>query len=156
MVTRAELQAAGGDWPSLRASLVRENPVLADRLEGADALLDRPLAIARVPFGYVHRADARDDPALYRLGDQAGVIHAFTGDGMSLALGSAGLAAQVLLDGGTAQRYARELRRRVAGPIGRSQLLYALGRRRAGQFGLMALAGVMPGAIGAAARLTRT
>ncbi len=155
LVTRDALHRAGGDWPHLLADLVGRNPILAARLDGAEELLDRPLAIARVPFGFVHPAPADDASELYRLGDQAGVIHAFTGDGMSLALGSASLAARVLLDGGSADRYARELRARIRPPIRRSQVLYELGLRRAGQVGLMALATVMPRAIGHAARLTR-
>ncbi len=156
LVSRARLQAAGGDWPHLLASLRGENPILAARLEGAAELLDRPLAIARVPFGYVHDGHADDAPELYRLGDQAGVIHAFTGDGMSLALGSARLAAGVLLAGGAPDRYARELRRRISGPIARSQFLYRLGQHRAGQRGLIAVAAIMPTVIGSAARLTRS
>lgn len=155
VVPRARLAAAGGDWPSLLASLMRDHPVLARRLDEATPLLARPLAIARVPFGFVHTA-ASVEPGLFRIGDQAGVIHAFAGDGMSLALGSARLAARVCLDGGTAERYAHELRRRIRGPIARSRWLYQLGLRRAGQSGMMAVAAVMPGAIGALAQMTRT
>ena len=75
---------------------------------------------------------------------------------MSLALGSARLAAAVCLDGGGADRYAAELRRRIRGPIARSQFLYRLGQRRAGQQGMMALAMFMPSVIVTAAGLTRS
>ena len=156
LVTRARLRDAGGDWPGLLATLVANNPILHARLEGAKELLDRPLAIARVPFGYVHRPDPDEGRELYRLGDQAGVIHAFAGDGMSLALGSASLAARVLLDGGSAHRYAVELTRRISPPIARSTHLYKLGLHGPGQQALFALATMIPSLMRQAARLTRT
>src|SRR3712207_8011643 len=46
-----------------------QSPHLARRLDGAEPLLDRPLAIARVPYGFRHRASPGE--TLFRLGDQA-------------------------------------------------------------------------------------
>ncbi len=55
-------------------TLADECPHLAARLSGARALLDRPLAIAGLPFGYVHPGGSDEPPGLFRLGDQAAVI----------------------------------------------------------------------------------
>ena len=156
LVTRARLHAAGGDWPQLLASLIAANPILADRLDGARELLARPLAIARVPFGFVHRPSDADPPDLYRLGDQAAVIHAFAGDGMSLALGSARLAATMHDQGAGALAYHRALHRRLAAPVARSHALFRAGRHPAGQSAMIAAARFCPSLLRATAIATRT
>ena len=84
-------------------------PHLRERLAGARALLDRPLAIAGLPYGYVHAPDRRDPPGLFRLGDQAAVIASLTGDGVALALASGSLAARTWIAGSSSARYHRRL-----------------------------------------------
>jgi menaquinone-9 beta-reductase len=86
--------------------LREENRHLALRLQGAAALWERPLAIFPIPYGYV----AAPADGLWRLGDQGAVISSFTGDGMSIALHSGALAAQMILDGRTASEYQKELK----------------------------------------------
>jgi hypothetical protein len=45
---------------------------LAGRLAGSESVLARPVTVAGIPYGFVHRGG--DDGGLFRLGDQAGVI----------------------------------------------------------------------------------
>jgi flavin-dependent dehydrogenase len=101
--------AAGGRWSSLLDTLTDECPHLRERLTGARGLLDRPLTIAGLPYGYVHVPDRRDPPGLFRLGDQAAVIASLTGDGVALALLSGSLAARTWIEGGSSACYHRFL-----------------------------------------------
>lgn len=104
VVRRAELRRLGG-WPQLLAAIFDENPLMKQRLQGAQALWERPLAISPIPYGYL----AARPGDLWCVGDQAAVIPSFTGDGMSIALHSATLAAQMYLAGETVDRYDRNL-----------------------------------------------
>ncbi|WP_164158328.1 hypothetical protein, partial [Sandarakinorhabdus rubra] len=116
-------RAAGG-WPALLARLCAE-PGLAALAE-AEALLPRPLAIARVPYGHL-AADAND--GLWRLGDQAAVIPSFCGDGMAIALESGRLAAAMLAAGAIAADYQRALLRRTRRPVRLAMATLAVTRR---------------------------
>jgi flavin-dependent dehydrogenase len=144
----------GGDFAALLDDLGAEVPHLARRLDGAVPLLDRPLAISGVPYGFLHRADSPPEPG-WRLGDQAAVIPSFTGDGMSLALHSARLASSALLTGADAKSYYRRLARDAGGAVTRATWLQrhaddpALGQRAVTALGLM------PGLARVGARLTR-
>lgn len=150
---RDRLRAEGGTWQGLVDGLAAETPHLADRLDGATWLFERPLTVARVPYGHIHRPDP-DDTA-YRLGDQACVIASFTGDGMAMALHSAALATTCHLRGDSPQTYHRALARDVAGPIRRAQALYSVGRSAPGQRLLLAALGLWPQALRGMAVLTR-
>ena len=149
LVSRARY-AAAGDWAALFAALLRE-PHLRARLGDAVPLLDRPLTIAGVPYGFVHRGGG----AAFRLGDQAGVIPSFSGDGMSIALHSARLAARAVLSGADASAYARALRRDIAWQIGRATWLQRLGWSRAGRGVLLAGLTLAPAAMAQVAAWTR-
>jgi flavin-dependent dehydrogenase len=117
LVPGARLRAAGGQWDRLLDSLTGESRHLADRLTSAQPLLRRPLAVAAIPYGYVHAAHRNEAPGLFRIGDQSAVIASFTGDGVALALGSAMLAAETWLTRGNAAAYHRawagQLRRQM-------------------------------------------
>jgi flavin-dependent dehydrogenase len=104
VVRRRVLRKLGG-WAALLAYLRHEDAVLAERLAAAQALWLRPLAISSIPYGFI----AEPDPGLWRVGDQAAVIPSFTGDGMSIALHSASLAAQMYLAGARAEKYQQQL-----------------------------------------------
>ena len=106
LVTRRPALRRIGGWPELLAQIQNENPHIAGRLQGAKALGERPLAISSIPYGYL----AGSPDGLWRIGDQAAVIPSFTGDGMSIALHSATLAAQMYLTGETPDRYHQQLR----------------------------------------------
>ena len=153
LVGRGRFEAAGRTWPALLADLARE-PHLAMRLADAEELSARPLTISDVPYGFVHRSDG--EPAgLFRLGDQAAVIPSFSGDGMSIALHSAKLAAQAVLRGRDAPSYHARLR----ADVGRQVALATWFQRRVetwpgrhvAVFGLS----LMPGILGHLAAWTR-
>src|SRR3546814_1820841 len=84
-------------------------PLLRERLEGAEPLLTRPLAVARIPYGFLHTPGSADG-GVYRLGDQAAVIPSFSGDGMAIALHSGIAAADSFLAGSAAADYHMRLR----------------------------------------------
>ena len=105
LVRRGRLKELGG-WAELLGAMRTECAWLDTRLRGAEAMWERPLALSAIPYGYV-RADAGD--GIWRLGDQAAVIPSFSGDGMSIALHSARVAAEVYLSGGDAGVYQRRV-----------------------------------------------
>jgi flavin-dependent dehydrogenase len=156
LVDRTRLRDAGGTWDGLIADLRRREPHLALRLAGAVAMTERPVSIYRVPFGFVHQPGSEHPSPVFRLGDQMGVIASFTGDGLSIALHSAVVAAASMLDGRPAGAYHDQMRRDVSGQIRKASALYRLGRRAGGQRLLMRLGNVWPrGLVGVGAMLTR-
>ena len=104
VVRQAELRRIGG-WQKLLASILDDNRHLKQRLQGAKTLWDRPLAISSIPYGHL----AGQPSGLWCVGDQAAVIPSFTGDGMSIALHSAALAAEMYLAGDSAEQYNHRL-----------------------------------------------
>jgi len=84
-----------GGWFGLLHAIREEVPAMDSILEGASQCWNRPLAISPIPYGYL--AESAD--GIWRVGDQAAVIPSFTGDGMSIALHSAELAAEMYLAG---------------------------------------------------------
>jgi len=118
VVRRAQLRRLGG-WNELLATIRDENVALRERLTGATALWDRPLAISSIPYG--HLAGRSD--GLWCVGDQAAVIPSFTGDGMSIALHSAALAARMFLAGESADAYHRKLEAQLGRGMGLAMML---------------------------------
>jgi flavin-dependent dehydrogenase len=147
--------AQAGNFQTLLADLSAESPHLAARLAGATPLLEAPLTIARVPYGFVHRPHPADTAPVYRLGDQAGVIQSFTGDGMSIALHSAALAAQMLLAGKDAASFHRRLAGDITGQIRRAGAIFGVMNAPLAQPALFGLARAVPASLGLAARFTR-
>jgi flavin-dependent dehydrogenase len=109
VVRRAEWRRLSS-WAELLTALLNENQILRRRLQGANALWDRPLAISPIPYGYL----AGRPSGLWCVGDQAAVIPSFTGDGMSIALHSAALAAKMYLAGEGTDLYYRTLRSQLS------------------------------------------
>ena len=144
LIARRAFTEAGATWSGVLAHLHRHAPHLARRLHGATALLDRPVSIARIPYGFVHPGGG---PA--RLGDQMGVIPSFSGDGMAIALHTACAAAAQP----EAARYHAAMRADLSGQIGRAMVLHRMGRRHPAV--LAAAARAWPGALAWIARLTR-
>jgi flavin-dependent dehydrogenase len=95
-VTAKRLAVLGKRWSTLLANWMAASPLLAERFNHAIPCWDKPLAVAGIPYGFVHRPAAQDPSSLYRLGDQMAVIPSFCGDGMAMALHSAFLAAQAV------------------------------------------------------------
>jgi flavin-dependent dehydrogenase len=115
LVERAELQRLGGRWENLLAAMQQDCALLRERLQDAEPLLEKPLAISAIPYGYVRSAS---DSGLWALGDQAAVIPSFTGDGMSIALHSGCLAAAMYLRGESAERFQQQLQSELAKQVG--------------------------------------
>jgi menaquinone-9 beta-reductase len=101
LISRCQFNRIGGNWRALFDDLLKSCPYLARQLADATEVLSQPLTIYRVPYGFIYEPQTTDSPHVFRLGDQAGVIHSFTGDGMSIALHSAALAADYYLNGKT-------------------------------------------------------
>jgi flavin-dependent dehydrogenase len=150
VVRRAALRKIGG-WPELLAAIQSETPHIAQRLSGATALWERPLAVSSIPYG--HLAARRS--GLWCIGDQAAVIPSFTGDGMSIALHSANLATHMYLSGTSADGFHEVLTRHLSGNM---RLATALSRAMVSSFGRrVAPVGlsIFPGAMNWIARSTR-
>jgi menaquinone-9 beta-reductase len=88
------------DWNALIHHLARSAPQLRNFWTQAAPRWERPLAIASLPYGYVHAEDDESTPELYRLGDQFAVTPSFSGDGVSIALHTGKLAALSFLRAG--------------------------------------------------------
>jgi len=114
LIQRDRFTALGKSWPNLLAAMQNDCPHLAQRLTLAVPLLERPLAITGIPYGYV-REQAADHA--WHLGDQAAVIPSFTGDGMSIALHSGRLAAEMFLAGKTPAQYQSRLHRELRAQV---------------------------------------
>ncbi len=149
LVNGAQYRQLGG-WPALLDRLCRE-PGLAP-LADAQPLLDRPLAISRVPYGHLARPTG---DTVWRLGDQAAVIPSFCGDGMAIALESGRLAAAMLAEGASADAYQAALLARTRRPVRVAMAGLALARSPLGRLAGMAGLSAVPGALGLLARLTR-
>ena len=114
LVNRTTLRSCGNEWQTLLAQILRFCENLAERLEGAQPLQEKPLALSSIPYGMLLR---NSEPGLWRLGDQAAVTPSFSGDGMSIALHSAVVASQMYLKGGTSSELAARLQKELRSPI---------------------------------------
>ena len=127
LAARAMLRACGGQWPALLRQIGAASEALTARLDGAQPLFPKPLALASIPYGMLLATSA---PGLWRLGDQAAVIPSFAGDGISIALHSARRAAHLFLREESSQEFARglqqELRASVGAATGISRALLAV------------------------------
>jgi flavin-dependent dehydrogenase len=119
LVRRGRFAGLGQDWDALLGAIRAESALLDERLSGAVPQMERPLAVYAVPYGHVaHASDG-----VWRLGDQAAVIPSFSGDGMSIALHSARLAADAFLRGEDAAIYQRRMARDVGLAVRAATLL---------------------------------
>lgn len=151
VVRRCRFEAIGRRWGSLLEALRGESPLVAARLAGADVSGARPLALSEIPYGHLRRRSH----GLFVLGDQAAVIPSFTGDGLSIALHSAYLAASIHLAGGDADAFQTRLARDVAAPVALATCLSQALVRRTGQAALTLAARALPALLARVASLTR-
>ncbi len=149
LAARRMLERCRRDWLTLLAHMLRSSAPLAERLDAAEPLLVKPLAISSIPYGMLMK-DARD--GLWRLGDQAAVIPSFSGDGMSIALHSAHLAAEMYVRGGTAAEYARKLQGQLGASV---QLATALSGVMVSAPAIAQAVRLWPGLLGRIAARTR-
>jgi flavin-dependent dehydrogenase len=154
VVRQSRLAALGGAWPALLDHVTRAVPALGRRLAGAAAAEARPLAIAAIPYGFVARA-TDGLPGLWRLGDQAAVIPSFSGDGLSIALHSARLAADHLRLGRSSAQFQARLAAEVGSQVARATLLSRALVHPAAQGGLLLAARLLPWTMRLSARATR-
>ena len=92
LVEEQRLRAVGSSWSKLLSALCAAEPHLQMRLHGAEPMLAQPLALSHIPYGFL----AQPEDTFWRVGDQAAVIPSFTGDGISIALHTARIAAPLL------------------------------------------------------------
>jgi flavin-dependent dehydrogenase len=107
VVQRRYFERAGLRWEGLLAKMRKDCPHLAMRLGGAEPLLDKPITVTHIPYGYIRRVT---EDGLYCIGDQAAVIPSFTGDGISIALHTARRAAASYLAAEPAPVFQAKLR----------------------------------------------
>ncbi len=77
-----DARVRSGGFQAVVEEIRRRHPAADALLGAADPAFPRPLAVYRVPYGFVRRSATR----VRYLGDQAAVIPSFTGDGMAIAL----------------------------------------------------------------------
>jgi len=156
LVRRERFHQLDRSWPRLLHDIARHTPHGAPLLAGIRPCWPRPLAIAGVPYGWL--APAPRGP-VYRLGDQMAVIPSFAGDGIAIALRSAGMAAEAFLAdaaGGEqgAVRYQRDAARRFA-PVRLAALAARALEAEWMQAAALGMATRLPGLVGWAASRTR-
>lgn len=91
LLESGKLKEIGAKWDSLVDYLSRENRALSEYLREASPEFERPLAVARVPYGFIWQSQALS--GVFPVGDQLAVIPSLTGDGMSIACRSGRMAA---------------------------------------------------------------
>lgn len=112
LVDRRRLQTGGTE---ALQEVIQRSPHLQQRLYSSVALLQKPLAASRIPYGHLQRATL---PGLWRVGDQAAVIPSFCGDGTAIALHSGAVAAAAFLNGASAYTYQQKLHGQLATRMG--------------------------------------
>ncbi len=115
-----DARAAGGEArdPAALLRRVAAGSVLgAALLKGAVPLAARTLAVARVPYGFVHRDAPGAEPGLYRVGDQFAVVPSLAGEGVAMALCGGVMAAEALGRGVPAPDFHAALARRLGRPM---------------------------------------
>jgi flavin-dependent dehydrogenase len=153
LVRRDRFAAVGRSWPALLAAIGAETPALATRLAGSSAVWAKPLSVAGLPYGLVMRAP--DPDGFWRLGDQAAVIPSFSGDGMSIALHSARLAASAYLSGGSAEAFQARLATDIGAQVWRATWLSRIFVHPRPQRALLATTRRLPAALRLGTALTR-
>ena len=152
VVQRRYFARAGLRWEGLLAKMRQDCPHLAMRLEGAEPLLDKPITITHIPYGYVRRST---EDGLYCIGDQAAVIPSFTGDGISIALHTARRAAAAYLAGEPAPVFQPKLRSAMLPQMHLAELAADGLNNALARAVLPFCLRVWPGAMRVTARLTR-
>jgi hypothetical protein len=116
IIAKEKFASLGKNWEKLLEYLRRASPLLNRYLQHATALWDKPLSVFGIPYGFVFEPTPRDDPSLFRLGDQMAVIPSLCGDGMAIALHTGFLAAKCYVHG-NAQDYHRVAARQLGPQI---------------------------------------
>lgn len=140
-----------GGWQQLLSAIRNEVPAIDRILNRATQCWPKPLAISPIPYGHLARASN----GFWPVGDQAAVIPSFTGDGMSIALHSAELAAEMYLAGKTPDEYLACLRDQLSPGMRVASALSRIMVTPAGRMLAPMAVSLLPGAIGLIAERTR-
>ncbi len=151
LVRRSAFAGLGRSFDALLGHLCKASKTLGERLADSTWCFARPLAISAIPYGHVQR---RSD-GVWRLGDQAAVIPSFAGDGMSIALHSAHLAADLYMAGEPAQRFQTRLANDVGAQVLRATLISKMLVQPWAQPSIAAAARLQPGLLSTLAGATR-
>jgi flavin-dependent dehydrogenase len=152
VVQHRHLPSGSNRWHNFLAKMQQDCPHLATRLAGAEPVLDKPIAISHIPYGYLRRTT---EEGLYCIGDQAAVIPSFTGDGISIALHSARCAVSALFAHESAPVFQAKLRSAML-PQMRLATLAADGLNNAPARAILpSVLRLWPGVMRVTARLTR-
>ncbi len=152
VVQRRYFASAGLRWEGLLAKMQQDCPHLAMRLEGAEPLLQRPITVTHIPYGYLRRTT---EDGLYCIGDQAAVIPSFTGDGISIALHTARRATAAYLSREPAPAFQPKLRSAMLSQVRLAELAAGGLNNALARAVLPFCLRVWPGAMRVTARLTR-
>lgn len=156
VVTVDAWEAAGQDSGTLMSRICQTAPHLAMRLEEADRVLSKPLAISAIPYGYRVWSDRERHTDLWCVGDQAAVTPSMTGAGMAMALRGGRLVAAGILANPECPRTGDELlRKEFSRQLVWARLFERLLEHRIPARALVSLAGFAPIGLATASRLTR-
>lgn len=150
VVRRNKLRSIGG-WNELLHSMENEVPILHERLANSAPCWPKPLAISPIPYGYL----GGPNDGVWRVGDQVAVIPSFTGDGMSIALHSAALAAEMNLANNSPNEYQNRLTRQLRPSMRFASALSQAMVTPAARIVAPILLALLPGTMGRIARSTR-
>jgi flavin-dependent dehydrogenase len=145
----------GSGWVTLRDFLAATVPGLAQRLDGAAPLWEKPCAVVCPAGGHLYRGSPGAENPLYPVGDRLAHIPPFTGDGLAIALCSAASAAEHICRGRLPAAYLAEMRRRTASALGVAGAVSRFAANRAGRALLMKIARRAPRLLQTIARQTR-
>jgi flavin-dependent dehydrogenase len=150
VVRQRRIRELGG-WFGLLHAIRNEVPAIDRILDAATQCWPRPLAISPIPYGYL----AESANGIWRIGDQAAVIPSFTGDGMSIALHSAELAAEMFLSGKTPDEHLASLRGHLRSGMRFASALSRIMVTSTGRVLAPCVLSIAPGAISWIAATTR-
>ncbi len=148
VVRRSLFDHGPASWDLILRTLQDEHPYLADLLSGAEPLWPKPLAVGRIPYGYLRTVT--DGP--WWLGDQAAVIPSFAGAGIGMALRSARLASVALLAQTPAQSFQMSFADQMRPVVRRSVMVSRLILNPYGNSILTGVLTVLPGLLRGLAR----
>jgi flavin-dependent dehydrogenase len=93
LTTAANLKACGNSIPQLQQQVLSKNPALKALFENSTVAEGFPISIAQISFA----KKTQTEQGVLLVGDSCGMIAPLCGNGMSMALHSSKLAAEVLL-----------------------------------------------------------
>jgi menaquinone-9 beta-reductase len=152
VMVRETAARLGPGWPALGNFLTAAHMELATRIDGAEPLFDKPLAVVCPVGGHIHD---EAQPAAYRVGDRVAHIPPFTGDGLAIAVASGSLAAEHIMQGRSPAAYLAAVHALTVQPVRLAGMVSRLAANRAGRALIITSAVLVPGLIGVVTRHTR-